>query len=161
MPIEKDSNNKKKSNNNNENSHGIFIPNDIRMPRMLIPFKQLPAEFHKRPQDFAKYIYIAELLDDWPADSNFAKGRLIKEVGCIGDINAETESLLMEKNIDTSEFSDAVYDSLKEFLSEEKIPILKSNKSPKKIVEFDANNKSENEINTLINKNWKIKNVFF
>lgn len=152
---------------NSEKLSAIFIPNDIRMPRMFIPPEQLPTDFFKRPQDFAKFIYAVELLNNWPADSLFAKGKLLKEIGCIGDINAETEALLMENNIDTSEFPENVYDSLKEFLPNEikqtfKSDKKKSEKSLKKNSKSDTN-KSKNDVTLVkkLEKPWKVKKVWF
>ncbi|KAI1731546.1 RNB domain-containing protein [Ditylenchus destructor] len=88
----------------------LFSPNDSRMPRMMIPSEQLPG-FYERPQDYAKYIFVASIVD-WPETAQFARGKLYKHLGMVGDIEAETEGLLIANSVDTREFSRAALDSL-------------------------------------------------
>ncbi|KAI1717993.1 RNB domain-containing protein [Ditylenchus destructor] len=89
----------------------LFSPNDSRMPRMMIPSEQLPDGFYERPQDYAKYIFVASIVD-WPETAQFARGKLYKHLGMVGDIEAETEGLLIANSVDTREFSRAALDSL-------------------------------------------------
>lgn len=51
----------------------LFSPNDSRIPRMMIPMHECPANFLQRPQDFEKMIYIARIVN-WDEYSKFAKG---------------------------------------------------------------------------------------
>lgn len=51
----------------------LFSPGDSRMPRMMIPAEQTPATFFDRPQDFAKFIYVARMIE-WQATAQFARG---------------------------------------------------------------------------------------
>ncbi|VDN00888.1 unnamed protein product [Thelazia callipaeda] len=89
----------------------LFSPGDSRMPRMMIPAEQTPPSFFDRPQDFAKYIYVARMVE-WQATAQFARGKLYKSLGLAGDIEAETEGLLLANDVDTREFSAAALSSL-------------------------------------------------
>lgn len=89
----------------------LFSPNDSRMPRMMIPAEQLPAGFFDRPQDFSKFIFIASIVE-WPATAQFARGKLYKCLGQAGEIEAETEGLLIANAVDTREFSHSALKSL-------------------------------------------------
>ncbi|CAG9539807.1 unnamed protein product [Cercopithifilaria johnstoni] len=89
----------------------LFSPGDSRMPRMMIPAEQTPATFFDRPQDFAKFIYVARMVE-WQATAQFARGKLYKSLGMAGDVEAETEGLLLANDVDTREFSQAALSSL-------------------------------------------------
>ncbi|KAH7720689.1 RNB-like protein [Aphelenchoides avenae] len=89
----------------------LFSPGDSRMPRMMIPADQLPHGFFERPQDFSKYIFVAKMVE-WQATAQFARGKLYKRLGLAGDIEAETEGLLLSNEVDTREFSNAALCSL-------------------------------------------------
>ncbi|KAK6040902.1 hypothetical protein COOONC_21592 [Cooperia oncophora] len=82
----------------------LFSPTDSRMPRMMIPADQLPSGFFERPQDFAKFIFVARMVE-WQATAQFARGKLERTLGVAGDVEAETEGLLFANNVDTREFS--------------------------------------------------------
>ncbi|KAK6012818.1 RNB-like protein [Ostertagia ostertagi] len=85
----------------------LFSPTDSRMPRMMIPADQLPSGFFERPQDFAKFIFVARMVE-WQATAQFARGKLERTLGVAGDVEAETEGLLFANNVDTREFSVSV-----------------------------------------------------
>ncbi|KAL3991038.1 RNB domain family protein [Acanthocheilonema viteae] len=89
----------------------LFSPGDSRMPRMMIPAEQTPATFFDRPQDFAKFIYVARMVE-WQATAQFARGKLYKSLGMAGDVEAETEGLLLANDVDTRQFSQAALSSL-------------------------------------------------
>uniref|UniRef100_A0A0R3RSF8 DIS3-like exonuclease 2 n=1 Tax=Elaeophora elaphi TaxID=1147741 RepID=A0A0R3RSF8_9BILA len=89
----------------------LFSPGDSRMPRMMIPADQTPATFFERPQDFSKFIYVARMVE-WQATAQFARGKLYKSLGMAGDVEAETEGLLLANDVDTREFSQAALSSL-------------------------------------------------
>uniref|UniRef100_A0A7I4YSR7 DIS3-like exonuclease 2 n=1 Tax=Haemonchus contortus TaxID=6289 RepID=A0A7I4YSR7_HAECO len=88
-----------------------FSPSDSRLPRMMIEASQLPKDFFERPQDFGKFLFLARIVE-WAQNSIMARGSLEKELGLAGDIDAETEGLLVTNDIDTSEFSEAVIECL-------------------------------------------------
>uniref|UniRef100_A0A7I4Y1S2 Ribonuclease II R domain containing protein n=1 Tax=Haemonchus contortus TaxID=6289 RepID=A0A7I4Y1S2_HAECO len=85
----------------------LFSPTDSRMPRMMIPADQLPSGFFERPQDFAKFMFVARMVE-WQATAQFARGKLERTLGVAGDVEAETEGLLFSNNVDTREFSMSV-----------------------------------------------------
>ncbi|KAE9420385.1 hypothetical protein Angca_009643, partial [Angiostrongylus cantonensis] len=89
----------------------LFSPTDSRMPRMLIPAEQLPSGFFEKPQDFAKFIFVARMIE-WQATAQFARGKLERTLGVAGDVESETEGLLFANNIDTREFSVPVMNCL-------------------------------------------------
>lgn len=96
----------------NSKKAALFVPNDVKVPLMLIPAQQLPSGFFKRPQDYAHFLFVAEVQSEWRADHQLARGNLLKQLGRVGDIEAETEGILMANNIDTREFPDELLDSL-------------------------------------------------
>lgn len=99
-----------------ESEFAIFNPTDLRHPQIQIPLSDLPDEFVKRPQDFIHYIFVAEILEEWPEDSRFPRGRLIEKIGEMGNVEAETTGLLLMNNIDTRPFPEELLVSLKNHL---------------------------------------------
>ncbi|RCN38592.1 RNB-like protein [Ancylostoma caninum] len=94
-----------------------FSPSDSRIPRMMIDASQLPNDFFNRPQDFAKFLFVAKIAE-WPENSLMAHGNLEKQLGLAGEIDVETEGLLITHEIDTREFSDEVIACLPSVSSE-------------------------------------------
>ncbi|XP_074654107.1 DIS3-like exonuclease 2 isoform X2 [Tubulanus polymorphus] len=92
-------------------SVALFSPIDYRMPRMKIPMSQCPEGFAERPDDFANTLFIARVLN-WEENTNFANGQLMKSLGQAGEIEPETEAILMSYDVDFSEFSDEATDCL-------------------------------------------------
>ncbi|XP_072047288.1 DIS3-like exonuclease 2 isoform X2 [Amphiura filiformis] len=88
-------------------STALFSPVDPRLPRLNIPLKECPGGFKERPKDFANTLFIAEITD-WPRHSGFGKGHLRRSLGEAGDIETETEGMLIEYDIDHSVFGDQV-----------------------------------------------------
>ncbi|XP_054889759.1 DIS3-like exonuclease 2 [Poeciliopsis prolifica] len=93
----------------------MFSPVDHRVPRINIKLDDCPAEFRANPGDFAKTLLICQITD-WAADSNFAEGRLAKTLGQAGEIEPETEGIMIEYNVDFSDFPQEVLDCLPETL---------------------------------------------
>ncbi|KAI6191375.1 DIS3-like exonuclease 2 [Aphelenchoides bicaudatus] len=90
-----------KTTSDGKRNWALFSPNDSRIPRMLIPAVQLPEGFFKRPQDFGKFLFVAELFE-WKENSKLAKGKLFQCLGKSGDVAAESAALLISNKIDTS-----------------------------------------------------------
>ena len=94
---------------------GLFSPTDIRLPRFRIAHDDCPPGFFDRPQDFATTLMIAR-LKEWhreaPLDSNFAKGVFARSLGEAGEIEPETDSILLINEIDSSPFCQEVLDCL-------------------------------------------------
>ncbi|PIO59558.1 RNB-like protein [Teladorsagia circumcincta] len=65
----------------------------------------------KTAEDFNKFLFLAKIVE-WAQNSVMARGHLEKELGLAGDIDAETEGLLITNNVDTREFSEAVIECL-------------------------------------------------
>ncbi|XP_063853992.1 DIS3-like exonuclease 2 isoform X2 [Scylla paramamosain] len=83
--------------------HALFAPTDHRVPRMRIPYSQLPADFLARHNDVYQHkIFLCRIVL-W-AEPKYAIGEVVKEVGSVGDIAAETEVLLLEHGVETEEF---------------------------------------------------------
>ncbi|KAL8568097.1 hypothetical protein ACOMHN_000321 [Nucella lapillus] len=98
-----------------DSSHNfaLFAPNDSRVPRIMIPTAELPQGFKERPEDFARILFIARITD-WNETSRMPRGTLAKSLGEAGQLEPETEAILLENNIDTSDFSDEVLACLPE-----------------------------------------------
>ncbi|KAM9349288.1 DIS3-like exonuclease 2 [Symphorus nematophorus] len=89
----------------------MFSPVDHRVPRINVPLADCPEDFSSRPGDYTNTLFICRITN-WPSDSNFAEGRLAKTLGQAGEIEPETEGILIEYDVDFSEFSDEVLDCL-------------------------------------------------
>lgn len=89
----------------------MFSPVDHRVPRINVPLTDCPQDFSSRPGDYTNTLFICRITN-WAADNNFAEGRLAKTLGQAGEIEPETEGILMEYEVDFSEFSDEVLDCL-------------------------------------------------
>ncbi|XP_070701594.1 DIS3-like exonuclease 2 isoform X2 [Pempheris klunzingeri] len=89
----------------------MFSPVDHRVPRINVPLADCPEDFSSRPGDYANTLFICRIIN-WIAESNFAEGRLAKTLGQAGEIEPETEGILLEYDVDFSEFSDEALDCL-------------------------------------------------
>ncbi|KAL7387350.1 hypothetical protein ABVT39_022444 [Epinephelus coioides] len=89
----------------------MFSPVDHRVPRINVLLADCPEDFCSRPGDYANTLFICRITN-WAADSNFAEGKLAKTLGQAGEIEPETEGILIEYDVDFSEFSDEVVDCL-------------------------------------------------
>lgn len=94
----------------------FFIPKDIRTQQMFIPAKQLPKGFFDRPQDFEKFLFVAELPENWSETFQYGMGNLIKNLGRIEDINVQTEGILLSHNIDFREYTEKSVESIQTFM---------------------------------------------
>lgn len=88
----------------------LFSPSDYRLPRMKIPMRMCPPDFFHRSQDYSKRIFLGKIVQ-WK-EPKFALGEIVRDVGAIGDVEAETEALLLENGIDYSEFPDIITENL-------------------------------------------------
>ncbi|KAJ8011281.1 hypothetical protein DPEC_G00056520 [Dallia pectoralis] len=95
--------------------YAMFSPVDHRVPRVNIPLADCPHDFCSRPGDYTNILFIARITS-WPGDSNFAEGRLAKTLGQAGEIEPETEGILIEYDVDFSEFSGEVLRCLPQML---------------------------------------------
>jgi len=93
-----------------DTKYGLFAPTDARVPRILIPRNNLPKEFWARQQDFASTLFAASITA-WEKPK-FAMGRLLKRVGDDSDISNCTEAILMNNDVDSSDFPPEVTSTL-------------------------------------------------
>ncbi|KAG5959280.1 hypothetical protein E4U57_000789 [Claviceps arundinis] len=84
-----------------------FKPTDKRVPLIAIPTEQAPRDFVEKHQDYADRIFVA-CIKRWPITSLHPFGTLVEQLGCMGDLNVETDALLRDNNFCSDEFSDAV-----------------------------------------------------
>ncbi|XP_068197004.1 DIS3-like exonuclease 2 [Antennarius striatus] len=89
----------------------MFSPRDHRVPRINIPLYDCPKDFNFLSGNYTSTMFMCQITD-WASNSNFAEGRLIKTIGDAGDIESETEGILIENDVDFSNFSDEVLDCL-------------------------------------------------
>ena len=76
-----------------------FIPADRRIPRVRLETRQAANLMGKR---------IIVSIDSWLRSSRFPQGHFVKELGAIGDKEAENEVLLIEHDVPHHSFSAAV-----------------------------------------------------
>ncbi|XP_030898923.2 DIS3-like exonuclease 2 isoform X2 [Melopsittacus undulatus] len=81
----------------------MFSPVDHRVPRIYVSLADCPPDFVTRPQDYSNILFVCRIVD-WKEDSNFATGQLAKSLGQAGEIEPETEGILMEYGVDFSDF---------------------------------------------------------
>ncbi|GIY31815.1 DIS3-like exonuclease 2 [Caerostris extrusa] len=89
----------------------LFSPNDSRVPRIMVPMSDCPENFYHRSQDYANVLFLAEIVD-WNETSTFAAGKLLKCLGNTGDVEVETEGILLENSVKFDEFPNEVLDCL-------------------------------------------------
>ncbi|XP_045119131.1 DIS3-like exonuclease 2 isoform X2 [Portunus trituberculatus] len=84
-------------------THALFAPTDHRVPRMKVPYSQLPTDFLQRHSEMYQHkIFLCRIVL-W-AEPKYAMGEVVREVGNVGDIKAETEALLLEHGVETDDF---------------------------------------------------------
>ncbi|KFV12958.1 DIS3-like exonuclease 2, partial [Pterocles gutturalis] len=81
----------------------MFSPVDHRVPRAYVSLADCPPDFVTRPEDYSNMLFVCRIVD-WKEDSNFATGQLAKSLGQAGEIEPETEGILMEYGVDFSDF---------------------------------------------------------
>ncbi|XP_076444045.1 DIS3-like exonuclease 1 [Babylonia areolata] len=87
-----------------ENKHStrsgkiLVIPWDYRIPKIRIATRQV---------DIIKEQRCLVRIDNWPADSQYPNGHLVKALGPIGDLETEIAALLVENELTPSAFTPA------------------------------------------------------
>lgn len=74
----------------------ILSPTDSRVPRIVIPKANCPLDFVRQPETFKLVRFVARITD-WPEDSIFAKGELLRSFAndSMSCIEAETDRILV------------------------------------------------------------------
>ncbi|XP_036623744.1 DIS3-like exonuclease 2 [Trichosurus vulpecula] len=93
----------------------LFSPSDHRVPRVYVPLTDCPVDFVTRPNDYARTLFVCRIVA-WEEHSHFAVGHLAKSLGQAGEIEPETEGILMEYGVDFSDFSPEVLECLPQCL---------------------------------------------
>ncbi|KAL0491346.1 cytoplasmic exosome RNAse DIS3L/RPR44 [Acrasis kona] len=88
---------------NDSSSNVMCVPLDYRIPKIRIRTNNKQALENMR---------IVVRISSWERGSNYPTGFYVKTIGPIGDLNVETQSLLLENQIHITPFSKAALDQL-------------------------------------------------
>ena len=92
----------------------LFSPTASIFPRLLLPKSDIKAQLANENLD--KILFVAK-IKEWTAFSVFPLGELGEIIGNKGEVEAETRRILVDYNIDHSEFSESLVNSLPHNLS--------------------------------------------
>ncbi|XP_073988911.1 exosome complex exonuclease RRP44-like protein Dis3 [Rhodnius prolixus] len=81
----------------------LFVPAKRQIPKVRIETRQGEKLVNQR---------IVVVIDNWPRNSRYPQGHFVKALGKIGDKETENEVILLEHDIPSSRFSEAVYADL-------------------------------------------------
>ncbi|KII64447.1 Exosome complex exonuclease RRP44 [Thelohanellus kitauei] len=81
----------------------LFRPIDRRVPLILFESKRKGLIENKR---------ICISVDNWAANHRYPRGHLVRILGDVNDLNTESESILFERRVPFSKFSQSVLDCL-------------------------------------------------
>ena len=86
-----------------------FNPSDPRVPRIMLPIQWLPEGFLEtyRMYDFQDALFMAT-VHDWPVDSALPIGSLTQHLGHVGDIEAESQAILIENEVIDEPFPEEI-----------------------------------------------------
>ena len=85
----------------------LLSPSDSRMPRIKIPLAECPDDLCKNAHAYAHTLFFASIVD-FGEQSTLATGALKRIIGRRGDVDAETEAILVENGVAYDEFDEAV-----------------------------------------------------
>ncbi|XP_063981481.1 DIS3-like exonuclease 2 [Diachasmimorpha longicaudata] len=86
-----------------------FHPRDPKFPVMTIDSESLPEEFKER-DSIKKTLFIAKILD-WSAPCQ-CSGNILGRIGEAGNLEAETEAILLENGLDVTPYNEKLYKHL-------------------------------------------------
>lgn len=75
-----------------------FKPSDSRSPLIAIQLKNAPSDLLTNEEKYKNLLMISK-INRWPIDSSNPFGTVVRELGHIGNIVAETQAVLMDNNI--------------------------------------------------------------
>jgi len=108
--------------------------------------RRAPTGFYDRPQDFEKFLYLAQ-LQEWEDDCINPRGKLLDNLGKAGDVNAEHLALLLVNGVDVREYESHthVMKDLRDRLVKLGVEYVevKSEEVVEKIVESEGKNKKK------------------
>ena len=93
-----------------DENFALFKPTDNRVPRMLIAKANCPPGFWKRQQDFESVLFVAKVIK-WDK-VKFALGDITHAIGDDSSVENRTTGILIENEIKTDEFTQAVLNDL-------------------------------------------------
>ncbi|KAK7116248.1 DIS3-like exonuclease 1 [Littorina saxatilis] len=96
--------------NSNKSGKVLVIPWDYRIPKIRIATRQVSLLKEQR---------CLVRIDNWPSDSQYPNGHLVKALGPIGDLETEIAALLAENELSTSAFTSSLLAELPTDSSEE------------------------------------------
>ncbi|KAL0094583.1 hypothetical protein J3Q64DRAFT_1070560 [Phycomyces blakesleeanus] len=109
----KDSDNKSRPNEKDKHkAHPFwFKPTDLRVPFIMIATRNVPPGLLKNEAKFKDHIVVVELVE-WPIDSAFPFGKIIQDIGQVGELKTEAKAVMLDNRIKDSPFSPKVLNSL-------------------------------------------------
>lgn len=78
----------------------LVIPLERKFPKVRIQTRQAAELLSQR---------VVVVLDGWDAASTYPHGHYVRSLGALGDVNAETNALMLEHDVDARPFSEAVH----------------------------------------------------
>lgn len=90
-----------------------FKPVDPRNPLIAIQLKNAPADLLKDEEKY-KHLLLVAKVTRWPIDSSTPFGTIVRELGPIGNIVAETQAVLADNNIAEKPFGQKALNALPE-----------------------------------------------
>ena len=101
----------------------FFKPADARYPHCILPRMQLPNAYREDPFQQQKNIYLAEIASPWTSTSRLPMAMNVRSVGETGTIQAETEALLIQNEINHGYFTEEQLQPLREMLAQQNVLI--------------------------------------
>ena len=99
----------------------FFKPADARYPHCILPRMQLPTAYREDPFQQQKNIYLAEIASPWSSTSRLPMATNVRSVGETGTIQAETEALLIQNEINHGYFTEEQLQPLREMLAQQNV----------------------------------------
>lgn len=93
-----------------------LIPTDSRLPRILIKNTECPKEVISQPSLYYSTLFLAEITH-WPCESQMPFGKILNQVGQMGEIETETKILLTENDVIDAPFPEEVETHLSNLLN--------------------------------------------
>ena len=99
----------------------FFKPADARYPHCILPRMQLPTAYREDPFQQQKNIYLGEIVSPWSTTSRCPMATNVRSVGETGTIQAETEALLIQNEINHGYFTEEQLQPLREMLAQQNV----------------------------------------
>ena len=99
-----------------KDQHCIFVPLDKRCPRMILPLSQCPESFKNNPTGHGKELYVVQVAT-WNEKATLPYGKMIRYLGSSGNVNTETESLIIDNEVDITSYSERELEDIRKELN--------------------------------------------